>query len=352
MSFYGLMQLGVPQLKGLLRRAGGVERRRYLLALLARDGLCVAFAAAFLSALNALFGAENSCAGVVCFCLLLGCRFVHFNYRLRDTAAGLAAAFALLTLGPPLAHLGPPLFRLAVNLACMGALLLLTADQPRMGNGLLYLFSYLLLYGSPAEGAVLALRCGEMAVGFALCAGVVWLRHRHSLPDRGLRDVVRALSLGEARCRWQLRTALGVSLAVFLGELLGLPRVMWVGFAASSVLSAYGAPPRARAAGRVTGALAGCALFVLVYTLCPASLRGGLGILSGLCLGLCASYRGTTAFNCLGALLTAAPLYGPGGAMVLRLCSNLLGALFGALFALGWERLLPVGGAAPEAAEG
>ena len=116
MSFYGLMQLGVPQLKGLLRQAAGAERRRLLLALLARDAACVGFAVVFISALTALFGGANSPAAVVIFCLLLSCRFVHYNYRMADTLRNMAAAFALLTLGPALAPLGGPLLHLLLPL--------------------------------------------------------------------------------------------------------------------------------------------------------------------------------------------------------------------------------------------
>ena len=167
------MQLGVPQLKGLLRQAAGAERRRLLLALLARDAACVGFAVVFISALTALFGGANSPAAVVIFCLLLSCRFVHYNYRMADTLRNMAAAFALLTLGPALAPLGGPLLHLLLNLFCIGVLLLITADQPELGNASLYLFSYLFLYGNPVSGRSLALRGLEMLLGFALCLSLI-----------------------------------------------------------------------------------------------------------------------------------------------------------------------------------
>ena len=78
----------------------------------------------------------------------------------------------------------------------------------------------------------------------------------------------------------------------------------------------------------------------LLYQLCPPALHGGLGILSGLCLGLCASYGFCTVFNCLGALLTASALFGPGPAAAIRVCNNVLGSLFGLFFALVWPWLL------------
>ena len=107
--------------------------------------------------------------------------------------------------------------------------------------------------------------------------------------------------------------AVGISLAVLTGELLGLPRIMWVGFSCSSILTAYGSHPVRRAAGRVGGVLGGSLLFCLLYQLCPPALHGGLGILSGLCLGLCASYGFCTVFNCLGALLRSQGQGLPGG---------------------------------------
>ena len=269
MSFYGLMQLGVPQLKGLLRQAAGAERRRLLLALLARDAACVGFAVVLISALTALFGGANSPAAVVIFCLLLSCRFVHYNYRMADTLRNMAAAFALLTLGPALAPLGGPLLHLLLNLFCIGVLLLITADQPELGNASLYLFSYLFLYGNPVSGRSLALRGLEMLLGFALCAAVLYHNHRGRTPERPFRAVLRAFSLADEKCRWQLRVAVGISLAVLTGELLGLPRIMWVGFSCSSILTAYGSHPVRRAAGRVGGVLGGSLLFCLLYQLCP-----------------------------------------------------------------------------------
>ena len=45
-------------------------------------------------------------------------------------------------------------------------------------------------------------------------------------------------------------------------------------------------------------------------------------------------------FNCLGALLTASALFGPGPAAAIRVCNNVLGSLFGLFFALVWPWLL------------
>ena len=177
-----------------------------------------------------------------------------------------------------------------------------------------------------------------MLVGFALCGTVLYRNHQGKGPQRRFREILKSFNLAEEKSRWQLRVTLGVSGAVLVGELLGLPRIMWVGFACSSTLSVYGTHPIKRMVGRLGGVLSGSLLFCLVYVLCPAELQGSIGIGSGLCLGLCASYGACTMFNCLSALLTASVLFGPGPAVAIRIFNNLLGCLFGVVFFWFWNK--------------
>ena len=341
MSFYGLMQLGVPQLKGLLRQAAGAERRRLLLALLARDAACVGFAVVFISALTALFGGANSPAAVVIFCLLLSCRFVHYNYRMADTLRNMAAAFALLTLGPALAPLGGPpappasqpvLYRSAAahhrRPARAGQRLPLPVQLsfPVWKSGQRALASpcggWRCCWASPC-----APRCSTITTGAGHRSAP---SGRYSAPFPSPMKVPLAAPGGRGHqpggAHW--------------GAAGPAPHHVGVGFSCSSILTAYGSHPVRRAAGRVGGVLGGSPLFCLLYQLCPPALHGGLGILSGLCLGLCASYGFCTVFNCLGALLTASALFGPGPAAAIRVCNNVLGSLFGLFFALVWPWLL------------
>ncbi|MFR4559994.1 MAG: FUSC family protein [Flavonifractor plautii] len=324
----------MPQLKALLARPPGRAQAASLA--LRRDAACVGLRWC-LSPPSPLFGGANSPRR---WSFSVAAQLPLCPLQLPHGPAEHGAAFALLTLGPALTPLGGPLLHLLLNLFCIGVLLLITADQPELGNASLYLFSYLFLYGNPVSGRSLALRGLEMLLGFALCAAVLYHNHRGRTPERPFRAVLRAFSLADEKCRWQLRVAVGISLAVLTGELLGLPRIMWVGFSCSSILTAYGSHPVRRAAGRVGGVLGGSLLFCLLYQLCPPALHGGLGILSGLCLGLCASYGFCTVFNCLGALLTASALFGPGPAAAIRVCNNVLGSLFGLFFALVWPWLL------------
>lgn len=109
--------------------------------------------------------------------------------------------------------------------------------------------------------------------------------------------------------------ALGVGLVLAAGQVFGVERFMWMGFACGSLLSEYPLPGSAavRFWQRIAGAAAGCAAFALFYLALPAGLRPLLGPLGGFCMGFCTDYRYKTAMNCFGALMIGAGLYGLSG---------------------------------------
>ena len=63
-----------------------------------RSVLIVAFAIVFISLLSGLFGQENTPLAVAVFCIMLGIRFVNFEYCIRDSLITLAIALAILVL--------------------------------------------------------------------------------------------------------------------------------------------------------------------------------------------------------------------------------------------------------------
>lgn len=138
--------------------------------------------------------------------------------------------------------------------------------------------------------------------------------------------------------------ALGVSLVMTFGQVFGIKRFMWMGFACASLLSEYpySGNTFTRFRQRITGAVAGSCIFFILYLIIPESLRSLLGPLGGLCLGFCTDYRYKTAMNCLGALMLGTGIYGLQGAVILRITDTLLGVTFGLAFAALFHQLAAV----------
>ena len=337
MKFYDALQLDPAILKRKIAACDTKqEKARYWVAMAVRSALIVAFAIVFISLLSGVFGTDNTPLAVALFCMMLGIRFVNFTYCIGDSLVTLAAVLAILVLAPGAAVLLPPVLLIPLHFAAFFALLYMTSQQPEMGNGGLYSFAYIYLTGNPVLGEALVRRGLLALVGYLICGAILVAKHRDRHKTTRFVHVVRRFDLSTPVHLWQLRMALGVSLVLTAGQVFGVERFMWMGFACASLLSEYpySGDTSVRFRQRIVWAVAGSLAFLALYMVMPASLCPLLGPLGGLCLGFCTDYRYKTAMNCFGALSLGTGLYGLTGAV--------LGVLFGLVFAAVFHRLAAV----------
>lgn len=345
MKFYDALQLDPSILK---RKIAASDARRektyYWLAIAVRSVLIVAFAIVFISLLSGVFGADNTPLAVALFCMMLGIRFVNFEYCIGDSLVTLAAVLAILVLVPSAAAVLPPVLLIPLHFAAFFALLCMTTQRPEMGNGGLYSFAYIYLTGNPVMGEALVRRGLLALVGYLICGAILFAKHRDQHRATRFHHVVRRFDLSVPVHLWQLRMALGVSLVLSAGQIFGVERFMWMGFACASLLSEhpYSGNTFTRFWQRIVGAVAGSCGFFVLYLLTPEAFHEWMGPLGGLCLGFCTDYRYKTAMNCFGALMLGAGIYGLQGAVVLRIVDTLLGVTFGLAFAAIFHRLAAV----------
>ena len=345
MKFYDALQLDPSILK---RKIAASDARRektyYWLAIAVRSVLIVAFAIVFISLLSGVFGADNTPLAVALFCMMLGIRFVNFEYCIGDSLVTLAAVLAILVLVPSAAAVLPPVLLIPLHFAAFFALLCMTTQRPEMGNGGLYSFAYIYLTGNPVMGEALVRRGLLALVGYLICGAILFAKHRDQHRATRFHHVVRRFDLSVPVHLWQLRMALGVSLVLSAGQTFGVERFMWMGFACASLLSEYpySGNTFTRFWQRIVGAVAGSCGFFVLYLLTPEAFHEWMGPLGGLCLGFCTDYRYKTAMNCFGALMLGAGIYGLQGAVVLRIVDTLLGVTFGLAFAAIFHRLAAV----------
>ncbi len=332
MRFYDMLQLDPTVLKPKIKAAETAQqRRRIQSAMVLRSFLIVAFAIAFIAPLSAIFGSENTPMAVVIFCALLGIRFVDFGYCITDSLRNLAIVFLLLFAAPVMASHLHPLLGFFIDCGAFFTILLMCCDKPEMGNGGIYSFAYVFLSGNPVEGELLFSRFLLTLLGFLLCGGILFMKHRHKNTEVRFLHIASKFDWLREESRWQVRMALGTSCMLCLGRFIGLERFMWAGFACASLLCSYPTTVdvKERFRDRIVGVLTGSLLFAVIYSLVPTSMRTLLGPIGGFCLGFCTQYRYKTVMNCFGALMLAAGLYGIEGAVLLRVFDNIVGVVFG-----------------------
>lgn len=333
MTFYQELQLNQAGSKALIRNAGSREEKlRHTAIYLFKIVLTLAFCMAFVLGYTSLFGSENSIVGVVVLLCVMVFRNADFGIHAPHSIASLVVLFAVMTFGPRLANMGGAFIGLLVNLCCIFFLMILGCHNVIMSNHSTLVLAYLLLYGYDASGETYLLRVLGMGLG-ALLTGIVYYRNHHAKTyKRDIWDLIAEFDLHSARTRWQLTMTLGIASVMFFAELLHLPRAMWAGIAAMSVMVPFRSDLKTRVKGRIPGNLIGGVLFAVLYALLPPSLYAFIGVLGGIGVGFSASYKWQAVFNSLGAMAIAVGILGLPGAIFYRIFNNVFGALYGLLF--------------------
>lgn len=167
---------------------------------------------------------------------------------------------------------------------------------------------------------------------------VFYRNHAGREYKNGIKETLHAFRLESSRTRWQLCQIICVPLVVCIAEVCRMPRAMWAGIAAMSVILPFTEDMKARVGGRLIGNIAGVFIFLILYYVLPPSVYAYIGIIGGIGVGFSVKYGWQAVFNTFGALAIAANAYGLTGAMSLRVIQNVFGAVFALLFciALNW----------------
>lgn len=335
-TFYQLLQMDARGLWAAIHAAPtSRDKARLGFAMALRSILLVAFAILFIGVLTQLFGQNNTGLVVAGFCILLGIKHVPYGFHAADSVIALGLVIGAMILSGTITLVENSLLSLITNFILVTLILVFVANDPPMGNAGLYIFGYLFVSQTPVTGADLTSRCILGLIIWIMCSAVLVHKHHSKFSDIRLRDLIENFSLKNPTSIWQLRLAVGVAYVLLIGDLLGIPRGVWLGYACMSVLLPYGEEKGSslkRAGLRLSGVVIGSTLFYLFSWFVPTEYRFLFGPLAGICIGFSNKYIVDSALNCFGALLLAESVYGMGGSAILRIWDNLLGVVFAVIF--------------------
>ena len=337
MTFYQELQLDQVGSKSYIASiTDPKEKRKHIAIYLFKILLTVSFCVAFVTIYTKLFGANNSIVGVVVLLSVMVFRYADMGIHNPHGAFSILIIFCILAVGPRLTNMVSPGIAFFVNIICIFALMLLGCHNVIMSNHSTFVLAYLLLQGYDVSGHDYTLRLIGLLVGAASTALILYRNHKKMSYKRSFRHLFQEFDLSSARTRWQIRLPLGVSSAMLIASLLGIPRVMWIGIAAMSVLLPFRKDMEYRVKFRAPGNILGAICFLVLYTVLPESCYSYIGMIGGIGVGLSATYGWQTVFNSFGALAIATPIFGLPMAIFLRIFNN----AFGSLYALAFDSVI------------
>lgn len=333
MTFYQELQLNQAGSKEMVKQAKTAKEKAYhLFVYMFKIAITLAFCVAFVTVYSKVFGSSNSIVGVVVLLSVMTFRFADFGIHAPHAVSSLMVIWTIMTFGPRLANAGNLVTELLVNIVCIFILMVLGCYNVVMCNQSTLLLGYLLLYGYDVTGKDFLMRVLGMFVGGVLTGVVFYKNHKHQKYEKTLQNLLEEFDLRDDRTKWQICVTLGVSSIIFIAGLLDLPRAMWVGIAAMSVLVPFRDKIKARVKGRIPGNIMGGITFLGLYFLLPESMYSMIGILGGIGVGLSATYGCQAIFNSWGAISIAMTFLGVEGAIFYRIFNNAFGACYAMIF--------------------
>lgn len=335
MRYYDEINLNAAGSKRQVREAAGFREKTYhALVYLSKIVITLAFCMSFVIGYTKLFGAENSIVGVAVLLCIMVFRFADFGMRLPHAKLAMLLIFAIYAVGPRAANALGPVAGALIHVGCIFLMLLFGCHDVLTQNHSTLVLIYLLLYGNDVTGRAYQLRLWGLLLGAVLTLLVYHRNHKDTDYTLGMRGIIEAFDLRSKRTRWQLTLSFTVASMLMLGGLLHLPRAMWAGIAAMSVMMPKEGELKKRVCSRIIGNAAGGAVLFFLLLLLPESIYPMLGILGGFCLGFCATYRWQSVFNAISGMSAALSLLGWKATIFYRIINNAIGAVYGLLF--GW----------------
>lgn len=333
MTIYQELQLNAAGSKALVRHAKDKkEKGRHMLIYLCKVLLTLAFCMAVVMAYSMIFGAENSTAGVVVLLALLVLRMADFGIRTTHGVGVIFLLFGILAAGPRISNMAPMGLAFLVNVACIFGILVLSCHNVLMSNHSTFVLGYLLLQGYDVTGEAYVMRLAALASGAVICALVFYKNQRKRIHKRSFGDLFREIDLQAIRTQWYIKLTLGIATVLLVASILQLPRAMWAAIATMSTLLPFREDLVYRVKRRIPFNLLGGLVFLALYYLLPDGIYANIGLIGGFGVGFSAGYAAQTLFNTFGALAVAANLFGPAGAVILRVLCNGLGACYSYVF--------------------
>lgn len=333
-SFYQLLQLGPHQMKAKIKQQSKGKRKKYIFNMILRNILIVLFAIVFVGGASVIFGKNNTSVAVAFFCILLQSRYVNYGYRIKDSIINLGIMSVIFAIDSQIAPKLPPILALIANLFFFAVIIFMTCDNPRLGNIAVYVDSYLFTtFMGPENPHELKMRMIEVVIGFLICCYSLYKNNKNKNKDTSFVDTLKTFDIYSEKTQWQLKVILGLSIVLFVAQLLHIQRYFWVAIAGLSVFAPFGDfDMKRRVFERIFGVLVGSGLFLLLFSILPMPLLSLIGPLGGFLIGFSTTYHWNSAFNCFGALSLATSIYGLKFSLLLRISNNILGCVISFIF--------------------
>ncbi len=222
----------------------------------------------FVSLFSKIFGDENSLLGVGVITAILMCGFIDTEICIKDSVLTIAVSLIIMGISAYLSRLNP-FTGIVVNITTIFFIIYIFGNRIDKKTFVPFILCYVFLEGNPVTLEKLPLRIAATVVGGILIAIAYYLAHKKELnvANNSLYKQLTSIQKDTLQYNFALRMAVGVALAMFVGDYFSLEKSMWISVTAMSLTQPHLHQTKERIKYRVFGTVLGSVFFVVLFKL-------------------------------------------------------------------------------------
>jgi hypothetical protein len=222
----------------------------------------------FVQLFSKIFGAENSLLSVAVVTSILMCGVMEIELPMKDSILTIIITLIVMGISAYLGRLNL-LAGILINFTIVFFTIYIFTNKVNTKTFLPFILCYVFLEGNPVIIENLPLRIAATAVGGVFIALAYYITHskQQNFAYSSLYEQLASIKKDSLQFNFSLRMALGIAVAMIVGNYFGFQKSMWISITVMSLTQPHLHQTKERIKYRVFGTILGALIFVVVFNL-------------------------------------------------------------------------------------
>lgn len=283
----------------------------------------------FVNMYSKIFGSENILIGVTVITAVLMFKEMDLGYNLKQSILLVVGLFTYIGFIASLNSINMFL-GFVINLVSIFFTIYFSTENIYTRAYLPFILMYVFMEGNSISQSTLLTRVIASFVGGAIIGLTLYVtRKKKAVSDKNVLDIFKEnIDVNNERIRFSVKMALGVSLAILIGRIIGSEKGMWISIAVMSLTQPQFEETKERMKKRILSTIIGFAIFIVLFKIIIPSQYIALASMAlGYIYTFIEEYGIKMIFVTINALVASMHLFTTPVAMQLRLEFLLIGAV-------------------------
>ena len=284
----------------------------------------------FVGIFSSLFGSNNSLTWV---CILIGIMLywkMNIGIDKKEAPIIIVSLFVFTGIANRIAIINPFL-GFFINLIAIFIIMYVPSLKPEYKAYMPFILCYIFDQSNVAIGKDFYTRMLSLLIGGLIVSAVYYYKHRNSEEKHiKFRELFTDFDISSPRFILSCKMAVGVSIAMLIGSLVGLQKTMWIAMSVMSLTQIDFDHTQKRFIYRIIATVVGSVMFVLLFQyLIPDKYVAFTTIILNYIYTFIEDYRYQMVFITVNSLSSSMVLFDPNTAIEIRIALVILGCVLG-----------------------